>query len=94
MWFSLGYDKGITASFDRTTNKHQIDVTFSETVSRWLAPSRGDQQPVAEQQELSGDDSAGMCVTGENGSGGDAGKKSGGSTINSAADHTYSVTVE
>ena len=84
----------ITASFDRTTNKHQIDVMFSETVSRLLAQSRDDQQPVAQHQELPENNSADLCGTGENCLRGNAGKKSGGSMITCAADHTYSVTVE
>jgi hypothetical protein len=84
----------ITASFDQTSKKHQIDVEFSETVSRLLAPSCGNQQPTADEQEPTGNTSAALCVSGEDCSGGDAVKKSGGSTISYAADHAYSVTVE
>ncbi|MGV0960257.1 MAG: recombinase family protein [Limnohabitans sp.] len=84
----------ITASFDRSTNKHQIDVMFSETVSRLLAPSGDDQAPLAEHQEHPDNNSAVLSGTGENCSGGDAVKKSGGSTITRAADHAYSITVE
>lgn len=84
----------ITASFDQTSKKHQIEVEFSETVSRLLVPSSVDQQPTADEQELTGNTSAALCVSGEDGSEGDAGKKSGGSTINSAADLAKSVTVE
>lgn len=85
---------GITASFDQTSKKHQIDVEFSETVSRLLSPSCGNQQPTADEQESTGNTSAVLCVSGEDGSGGDAVKKSGGSTISYAADHAYSTTVE
>jgi hypothetical protein len=84
----------ITASFDQTSKKHQIDVEFSETVSRWLAPSSVDQQPTAVEQEPTGNPSAALGVSGEDGSGGNAAKRSGGSRINYAADHAYSITVE
>ena len=84
----------ITASFDQTSKKHQIDVEFSETVSSLLAPSCGNQQPTADEQEPTGNPSAALGVSGEDGSGGDAVKKSGGSTINFAADHAYPITVE
>lgn len=84
----------ITASFDQTSKKHQIDVEFSETVSRWLAPSSVDQQPLADEQELPGKTSAALGVSGEDGSVGDAVKKTGGCRINLATDQNYSVTVE
>jgi len=84
----------ITASFDKTSNKHRIDVEFSETVSRWLAPSSGNQQPVADREYMSEDGSEALCRCVEDGSGECGVKKSGGSRISSAADHTYSVTVE
>lgn len=84
----------ITASFDQTSKKHQIDVEFSETVSRWFAPSCGNQQPSADEQELPGKTSAALGVSGEDGSGGDAATWSGCSTNSTAADHAYSVTVE
>jgi hypothetical protein len=84
----------ITASFDQTSKKHQIDVEFSETVSSLLAPSCGNQQPTADEQEPTGNPSAALGVSGEDGSGGDAVKKSGDSTISYAAEHAYSITVE
>jgi len=84
----------ITASFDQTSKKHQIDVEFSETFSRLLAPSCGKLQPKADEQEPSGNTSAVLCVPGEDGSGGDAVKTSGDSTISYAAEHAYSITVE
>ncbi len=84
----------ITASFDQPSKKHQIDVEFSETVSRLLAPSCGNQQPTADEQEPTGNTSAALGGSGEEGSGGSVAKKSGDSRINSAADHAYSVTVE
>jgi hypothetical protein len=84
----------ITASFDQTSKKHQIDVEFSETVSRLLAPSCGNLQPTADEQESTGNTSAVLCVPGEAGSEGEAVKKLWGSPINSAADHVYFITVE
>lgn len=84
----------ITASFDQTSKKHQIEVEFSETVSNWLAPSSVDQQPLAGEQEPTGDPATALGVSGEDGSVGDAVKKTGGSRINLATDHAYSVTVE
>jgi DNA invertase Pin-like site-specific DNA recombinase len=84
----------ITASFDQTSKKHQIDVEFSVTVFSLLAPSCGNQQPTADEQEPTGNTSAAFCVPGVDGLGGDAVKKSGGSTISYAADHAYSMTVE
>jgi hypothetical protein len=90
----LGNITTITASFDQTSKKHQIDVEFSGTVSRLLAPSSGNLQPKADEQEPSGNTSAVLGVSVEDGSGGDAVKKSGGSTISYAADHAYSITVE
>ncbi len=84
----------ITASFDQTSKKHQIDVEFSATVSRLLVPSSVDQQPTAVEQELPGNTSAALCVSGVEGTEGDAVKRFGGSTINLATDHAYSVTVE
>jgi hypothetical protein len=84
----------ITASFDQTSKKHQIDVEFSETVSNWLAPSSVDQQPLADEQDLPGNPSAALCVTSEDSSVGDAVKKTGGCRINLATDQNYSVTVE
>jgi dolichyl-phosphate-mannose--protein O-mannosyl transferase len=84
----------ITASFDRSTNKHQIDVEFSKVVALLLATTPENQHRCAVKQNFSENKSEVLCVSGEYGSGGDAGKKSWGSTINSAAKHTYSVTVE
>lgn len=84
----------VTAHFDATTTNHRVDVTFSETVARLLADDQGG-------RKLSVDDSVtGGCQTvaingkGENYAGDDAGKKSGGSTTMSAAEQTYSTTVE
>ncbi len=84
----------ITASFDRQTNKHQIDVTFSKTVARLLARPVGEQRASADDRDpqenasevhwRNGEDCWGECEV----------KKSGGSRISSAADHAYPVTVE
>jgi hypothetical protein len=90
----LGNITRITASFDQTSKKHQIDVEFSVTVFSLLAPSCGNQQPTADEQEPTGNTSAAFCVPGVDGLGGDAVKKSGGSTISYAADHAYSMTFE
>ncbi len=90
----LGNGTRITASFDRETNKHQIDVTFSETVARALAGPAGDLRPLANDGDPAGNDSAVVCRSGEDAAGESAVKKSGGSRITSAADHAYPVTVE
>lgn len=84
----------ITASFDRQTNKHQIDVTFSESFARLLARPTGDLRSSADDGDPSGNDSAVLCVSGVDVSEDYVAKKSQGSRINSAADHAYSVTVE
>ncbi len=90
----LGNGTRITASFDRQTNKHQIDVTFSETVARLLAGPAGDLRSFADDGDLLGNDSAVLCRSGKDAAGECAVKKSGGSRIDSAADHAYLVTVE
>lgn len=84
----------ITASFDRETNKHQINVTFSESVARSLASTAGDLRSLEESEDPSGNDSAVLCDCGEDAAGECAAKKSGGSRITSAAEIDYSVTVE
>lgn len=61
-----------TASFDQTSKKHQIDVEFLETVSRLLALPCGNQQPIANEQENPGNNSAVISGSGEDSSGGDA----------------------
>ncbi len=90
----LGNGTQITASFDRQTNKHQIDVTFSETVARLLAGPAGNLRSLVDHGDFAGNDSAVLCDCGEDASGECAAKKSGGSRITSAADDAYSVTVE
>jgi hypothetical protein len=84
----------ITASFDQTSKKHQIDVEFSETVSRLLAPSCGNQQPTAVEQEPTGNPSAALSLPFEDSAGGYAVKKLVGSRTTPAAEHAKSVTVE
>jgi len=84
----------ITVHFDAISNRHRIDVTFSETIARLLADgTRGEcQMAHAEsQQEFNAVQRLRRCI---DASGGSASKKSGGSRVDSAADHLYSVTVE
>ena len=84
----------VTAHFDATTNKHRVDVVFSEAVARQLASNGKHHYPIdceggavsASENEIGNED--------ENALGEFVGKKSGGSTMISAADHAYSVTVE
>ena len=84
----------IAVHFDCASNKHRIDVTFSETVSRLIAADRVCQQTTWDDSET------GRCQTGtirgneEIGDEEFVGKKSGGSTMTSAADLAKSVTVE
>lgn len=87
-------DNSITAHFDSASNKHRIDVTFSETVARLLAGPAGDQHHLADAGNPSEDNAACLCMDGEDEAGESAGKKSGGSGVDSAADHAYPVTVE
>lgn len=84
----------ITAHFDRASNKHRIDVMFSETVARLLAGPAGDQHHSADAGNPSEDSAACLCVDGEKDAGECAVKKSEGSGVDSAADHAYPVTVE
>jgi DNA invertase Pin-like site-specific DNA recombinase len=84
----------VTAHFDATTNKHRVDVTFSESVARLLASDGKHHYPIdceggavsASENEIRNEDEEGL--------GEFVGKKSGGSTMISAAEHAYSVTVE
>ena len=84
----------VTAHFDRASNKHRIDVTFSETVARLLAGPAGDQHHSGDAGNPSEDNAACLCTDGDDEAGECAVKKSGGSGVDSAADHAYSVTVE
>ena len=84
----------ITAHFDPSTNKHRVDVTFSETVARMLAGPGVSQDHLADAGNPSEDNAACFCIDGEDVSGECAVKKSGGSGVDSAADHAYPVTVE
>ena len=90
----LGNGTTITAHFDRASNKHRIDVTFSETVARLLAGPAGDQHQSADTGNPSEDSTACLCVDGEDDAGECAVKKSGGSGRPPAADHAYPVTFE
>ena len=90
----LGNGTTITAHFDAASNKHRIDVTFSETVSRLLAGPAGNQHQSADAGNPSEDSAACLCTDGEDDAGENAVKKSGGSGGPSAADHAYPVTVE
>ncbi len=69
-------------------------MTFSETVARLLARPAGDQHHLADTGNPSEDNAACLCVSGDDEAGESAGKKSGGSGINSAAELAYPVTVE
>ncbi len=84
----------ITAHFDPSTNKHRVEVTFSETVARLLAVPSGDQHPSTDAGDP--DDDGGACLWSnrEERVGETAAKKSRGSGVDSAADHAYPVTVE
>lgn len=84
----------VTAHFDASSNKHRVDVTFSGTVARLLASPGGGQHPPADAGNPSEDNAACLCVDGEDEAGESTVKKSGGSGVDSAADHVYSVTVE
>ena len=84
----------ITAHFDPSTNKHRVDVTFSETVSRMLAGPVVGQDHLVGTGNSSEDNAVCLCVDGDEVSGEFAVKKSGGSGVDSAADHAYPVTVE
>ena len=90
----LGNGTTITAHFDRASNKHRIDVTFSETVARLLAGPAGDQHQLADAGNPSEDSAACLCMDGDDDAGECAVKKFGGSGVDSAADHAYPVTVE
>jgi len=90
----LGNSTTITAYFDATTNKHRVDVTFSETVARLLVGPGDVQHQSADAVNPSEDNAACLCMDGEDVSGECAVKKSGGSGVDSAADHAYPVTVE
>jgi len=84
----------ITVSFDGATNKHQIDVTFSETVARVLADPAGDLRSLTNRKDPMGSDSMDRCNLLEDAVQQRGVKKSVGSSIKSAADLTYPVTVE
>ena len=84
----------ITAHFDPSTNKHRVDVTFSETVAGMLARPGVVQDHLADTGDPPEDNAACFCVDGDEVSGECAVKKSRGSGVDSAADHAYSVTVE
>jgi len=76
----------ITAHFDSATNKHRIDVTFSEVVAQAFAHSSEHDDNLEEgggsMEALTGDCSK------------DGGSESGDSGNNFATDHAYPVTVE
>jgi hypothetical protein len=69
----------ITVSFDNVTKKHRLDVEFSDTVPAYLTMTAK---------------IGGLGEYPEPELRSDAGKKSGGSRIKSAAERNYSVTVE
>ena len=84
----------ITAHFDASSNKHRIDVTFSETVARLLAGTTGDQHHLADTGNPSEDNAAFLCEDLEERAGESVVKMSGCSGGSFAADHAYPVTVE
>jgi len=84
----------ITASFNPETKKHRLDVEFAETVSQMLDHSSDGQRTLAESGDLVGEPSEALGEDREAGLRNNAGKKSGGSRINSAAERNYSVTAE
>jgi len=84
----------ITASFNQSTNKHQIDVVFSESVSNLLAPLYGNLHPTADEQVQPENISMSLSLPFEDSAGGYAVKKLVGSRTTPAAEHAKSVTVE
>lgn len=66
----------ISVSYDRGSNMHRIDVTFSETVARLLAGSVGQQRGSTDEQEPQEDGSEVVWGTGKNYGGGMWDKKS------------------
>lgn len=84
----------ITVSFDGATNKHQIDVMFTETVARVLADPAGDLRSLTNRKDPMGSDSMDRCNLLEDAVQQRGIKKPVGSSIKSAADLTYPVTVE
>ena len=84
----------IKVHFDRPTNKHRIDVTFSVSVARRLAADGKLQCATEDDIETGGCQTDEVRDEEENGGSELVGKKSRGSGEVSAADHAYSVTVE
>ena len=84
----------ITAHFDAGSNKHRIEVKFSELIARLLAVPTGDQHHSSDVRDPSDDNAACISTANEDVSGEGAVKKSEGSGVDSAADHAYPVTVE
>lgn len=84
----------ITAHFDQSTNKHRVDVTFSETVARQLAVPAVDLRACVDPENQSEDNAACICIDGEDDVEDRAVKKPWGSWGTSAADRPYPVTVE
>jgi general stress protein YciG len=84
----------ITVSFDNVTKKHRLDVEFSDTVSRIFDNDSEDRRTLADSGNLACRVSGGLGEYPEPELRSDAGKKSGGSRIKSAAERNYSVTVE
>ena len=82
----LGNITRITASFDKGTNKHQIDVTFSETVAQAFAKT-------SDFSDNSGEDRMTIEVLTYSNSQLDR-DQSGDCGITSGTDHPYTVTVE
>jgi hypothetical protein len=69
----------MSCHFDATTNKHWIDVTFSETVSHLIIGPGDVQYQSADAENPSEDNAACLRADGEDDAGESAGKKSWGS---------------
>ncbi len=88
------YIRTIKVFFDGITKQHRLDIEFSEVIARLLASASAPQRASVDCREHAGDTCASLCEGDRVHLGGDAGKKQGGSGVNSAAEQDYSVTVE
>jgi len=84
----------ITVNFDAKLNKHRLAVRFSEEIRRLFEMTSAEIRPIVNTTESSSGDSGTLCEVRDGLHGGNSGKKSRGSRINSAAKIDYSVTVE
>lgn len=84
----------ITVHFDAKLNKHRLAVRFSEEIRRLFEKTSTKIRPIVNITESSSGDLGTLCEVRDGVHGGNSGKKSRGSRINSAAKIDYSVTVE